>query len=45
MNSEFIISNACTAIKAKGKLADVAPTILKMMQMEIPAEMDGIPLF
>jgi len=41
----FIISNACTAIKAKGKLADVAPTILKMMQMEIPAEMDGIPLF
>lgn len=41
----FIISNACTAIKAKGKLADVAPTILKMMQMEIPAEMDGTPLF
>ena len=41
----FIISNACTDIKSKGKLADVAPSILKMMQIEIPAEMDGTPLF
>jgi 2,3-bisphosphoglycerate-independent phosphoglycerate mutase len=29
----------------EGKLADVAPTILKMMGLEQPAEMDGTALF
>ncbi|MCS7019518.1 MAG: 2,3-bisphosphoglycerate-independent phosphoglycerate mutase [Cytophagales bacterium] len=28
-----------------GKLADVAPTILKLMGIAQPAEMDGVPLF
>jgi bisphosphoglycerate-independent phosphoglycerate mutase (AlkP superfamily) len=28
-----------------GKLADVAPTILKMMDIAQPAEMTGRPLF
>ncbi|MCS6968402.1 MAG: 2,3-bisphosphoglycerate-independent phosphoglycerate mutase [Cytophagales bacterium] len=28
-----------------GKLADVAPTILKLMGIPQPAEMDGVPLF
>ena len=29
---------------ADGKLADLAPTILKLMEIKIPAEMTGIPL-
>ncbi len=41
----FITSEKCKAIPSKGKLADVAPTILKMMEIKIPAEMDGQPLF
>lgn len=41
----FIISDKCKALNHKGKLADVAPSILKMMDIQIPAEMDGIPLF
>jgi 2,3-bisphosphoglycerate-independent phosphoglycerate mutase len=41
----FIVSDKCKALNHKGKLADVAPTILKMMDIQIPAEMDGIPLF
>jgi 2,3-bisphosphoglycerate-independent phosphoglycerate mutase len=41
----FIISDKCKAINHKGKLADVAPSILKMMDIEIPVEMDGIALF
>jgi 2,3-bisphosphoglycerate-independent phosphoglycerate mutase len=41
----FIISDACKTLDHKGKLADVAPTILKMMGIENPKEMDGIPLF
>ena len=28
----------------KGKLADIAPTILKMLNIRIPIEMKGIPL-
>lgn len=41
----FIISDKCKTLNHKGKLADVAPSILKMMDIQIPAEMDGIPLF
>ena len=41
----FIISDKCTALNHTGKLADVAPSILKMMDLEIPSEMDGMPLF
>lgn len=41
----FIVSDKCKSIPAKGKLADVAPSILKMMEIKIPAEMDGQPLF
>ena len=41
----FILSDKCSAIPSKGKLADVAPTILKMMDLEKPNAMDGIALF
>jgi len=33
------------AVIAKdGRLCDIAPTMLKLMDMEIPAEMSGTPL-
>lgn len=41
----FIISPKCAELKHSGKLADIAPTILKLMQIEKPIEMDGVPLF
>ncbi len=41
----FIISDKCKSIPNKGKLADVAPTILKLMALEKPLEMDGDLLF
>lgn len=41
----FIISEKCREITKKGKLADIAPTLLKLMDIEIPAEMDGDTLF
>lgn len=41
----FIISEKCKAIKHGGKLADVAPTILKMMDLPKPNVMDGNELF
>jgi len=41
----FIISEKCKSINSPGKLADVAPTILKMMDIPVPAQMDGQPLF
>jgi 2,3-bisphosphoglycerate-independent phosphoglycerate mutase len=37
-------SNDETELK-EGILADVAPTILKLMGLEQPAEMTGVPLF
>jgi 2,3-bisphosphoglycerate-independent phosphoglycerate mutase len=40
----FVISNDYKGSVQPGKLADIAPTILKIMNIEIPAEMDGIPL-
>lgn len=39
----ILIDSDHQKIKA-GKLADVAPTILKLMDLEIPEEMDGMPL-
>ena len=36
----FLIDNDYKAIK-NGKLGDIAPTILKMMGVEIPADMTG----
>jgi len=41
----FIVSPACKQLDQAGKLADVAPTILKMMNLPIPSEMDGNCLF
>ncbi|MES2618159.1 MAG: 2,3-bisphosphoglycerate-independent phosphoglycerate mutase [Bacteroidota bacterium] len=41
----FIVSDKCKAMPQPGKLADVAPTILKMMGITKPVEMDGIELF
>lgn len=37
----IIIGTNAVKIQKKGKLADVAPTILKMMKMEKPVEMTG----
>ena len=36
----FLINTDYTEIK-NGKLADVAPTVLKLMNVSIPKEMDG----
>lgn len=41
----FFISNFYNGTMQPGKLADIAPSILKAMHLEIPKEMDGIPLF
>ena len=41
----IIISDKCQSIPNKGKLADVAPTILKLMGIRKPDVMDGISLF
>jgi 2,3-bisphosphoglycerate-independent phosphoglycerate mutase len=41
----FILSDKCQRLDHPGKLADVAPTILKMMGIAKPAEMDGNELF
>lgn len=37
----FVVSNDYKGKVAQGKLADIAPSILKMMGLEIPAIMDG----
>lgn len=41
----FLISNFFKGTMQPGKLADIAPSILKIMNLEIPKEMDGTPLF
>lgn len=41
----FILSDKCKSIPKPGKLADVAPTILKLLEIEKPIEMDGDYLF
>ncbi len=40
----FVIDNNWNGEVKAGKLGDVAPTILKMMGMQIPAEMNGVVL-
>ncbi len=37
----FLVSNHYKGTMQPGKLADIAPTILKVMQLDIPKEMDG----
>ncbi len=41
----IIISEKCKTISTIGKLADVAPTILKMLNLPKPQEMNGNELF
>ena len=41
----FVIANYPVAELKKGILADIAPTILKIMNIEIPKEMTGKVLF
>lgn len=41
----FVISNSFKTTLQPGRLADIAPSILKSMQLPIPKEMDGTPLF
>ncbi len=40
----FIICDNVNFNVKSGNLADIAPTILKMLNVKIPTEMDGIPL-
>ena len=40
----FIICDNVNFNVKSGNLADIAPTILKMLNVKIPIEMDGIPL-
>jgi 2,3-bisphosphoglycerate-independent phosphoglycerate mutase len=41
----WLVSKDLRPALHEGKLADVAPTILKMMGLDQPAEMDGKALF
>jgi 2,3-bisphosphoglycerate-independent phosphoglycerate mutase len=41
----WLVSKDLRLALHEGKLADVAPTILKMMGLDQPAEMDGKALF
>ncbi len=38
------IANEPRSLKDGGRLSDIAPTILKLMNLDIPAEMTGKPL-
>ena len=40
----FTIAGAGEVTLASGKLADIAPTMLRLMDLPIPAEMDGVNL-
>ncbi len=40
----FIVCEKVKHIKKRGKLADIAPTVLKILKLKIPSEMDGNPL-
>ena len=37
----FIITNDKITLKDSGKLADIAPTILNLLNIPIPTEIDG----
>ena len=37
----FIVVGAATKLRSGGRLADIAPTMLDLMGLECPAEMDG----
>jgi 2,3-bisphosphoglycerate-independent phosphoglycerate mutase len=41
----WLVSNDLKPVLHEGKLADVAPTILKMMQLPQPADMSGQSLY
>jgi 2,3-bisphosphoglycerate-independent phosphoglycerate mutase len=41
----FILDNQWHGSVHPGKLADIAPTLLKLMGYEVPHEMTGLPLF
>ena len=40
----FVIDNEFKGVVQPGKLADIAPTVLKIMNVKIPKEMDGTVL-
>lgn len=41
----FFVANETVGLHLKnGKLADIAPTILQLMQVDVPQEMDGVSL-
>ena len=40
-----IVTKAGISLREGGKLADLAPTMLKLLQVEQPVEMTGTPLF
>ena len=37
----FIVVGAATQLRSSGRLADIAPTMLDLMGLECPPEMDG----
>lgn len=39
------IAPGVTAVTEQGNLYDIAPTLLKLLGLDIPAEMTGVPLF
>jgi 2,3-bisphosphoglycerate-independent phosphoglycerate mutase len=41
----WLVSKELKPVLHEGKLADVAPTILKMMHVPQPADMSGVSLF
>jgi len=42
--SLFVIGDGYYKLSPRGKLADVAPTILDLLELEQPSEMTGISL-
>lgn len=38
---EFIITDSSVSLNDTGKLADIAPTMLHLLKLDVPAEMDG----
>ena len=40
----FVVVGYPCELREGGKLADIAPTMLKILELEQPAEMDGVSL-